>query len=280
MAAGGRPAHKTSHQRRRPVPGIGGSPHCLILEDDDAYIRSSSGRCVSRSGEVSGPLLPSLSPATSDCSRFVSNPSGGDELMTVYGTTRKERSPPAWSVVDAFELGVLAQWLLDKVEGHGLHRCNRQRNCAPPGMTAAVVRSGCRYLALAKLGAPRAIPLEPEAGYWRDDMSQTRRASAATLVMTHRWSKSDSNPFWSHLPGSACLFRAELYRGGLEARHPCPAGRGATILPAQRTLASHKPGRRRPGSPDFSRMYVIPERVRSPFPPAANQPCRTKKLAH
>ena len=113
------------------------------------------------------------------------------------------------------------------------------------------------------------------AGYWRDDMSQTRRASAAGL--THRWSKSDSNPFWSHLPGSACLFRAELYRGGLEARHPCPAGRGATILPAQRTLASHKPGRRRPGSPDFSRMYVIPERVRSPFPPAANQPCRTKK---
>jgi len=52
--------------------------------------------------------------------------------MTVYGTTRKERSPPAWSVVDAFELGVLAQWLLDKVEGPGLHRCNRQRNCASP----------------------------------------------------------------------------------------------------------------------------------------------------
>ena len=35
------------------------------------------------------------------------------------------------------------------------------------------------------------------AGYWRDDMSQTRRASAAGL--THRWSKSDSNS-QSHVP--------------------------------------------------------------------------------
>src|SRR5262245_49355320 len=40
---------------------------------------------------------------------------------------------PMQSSLDAFEQGVLAQWLLDKVEGPSLHRCNRQRNCAVPG---------------------------------------------------------------------------------------------------------------------------------------------------
>ena len=35
---------------------------------------------------VWGHFVPSLSPATSDCSRFVSGPSADDELMTVDGT--------------------------------------------------------------------------------------------------------------------------------------------------------------------------------------------------
>ena len=35
---------------------------------------------------VWGHFVPSLSPATSDCSRFVSGPSAVDELMTVDGT--------------------------------------------------------------------------------------------------------------------------------------------------------------------------------------------------
>jgi hypothetical protein len=35
-----------------------------------------------------GHFLPSLSPVTSSCSRFVSGPSGVVELMTFYGTDR------------------------------------------------------------------------------------------------------------------------------------------------------------------------------------------------
>ena len=35
--------------------------------------------------------------------------------------------------LDAFEQGVLAQRLLDEIEGAGLHRCNRQRNRAMAG---------------------------------------------------------------------------------------------------------------------------------------------------
>src|SRR5262249_35511050 len=35
---------------------------------------------------------------------------------------------PMQGSLDAFEQDVLAQWLLDKVEGPSLHRCDRQRN--------------------------------------------------------------------------------------------------------------------------------------------------------
>ena len=40
---------------------------------------------------------------------------------------------PMQGSLDAFEQDVLAQWLLDKVEGPSLHRCDRQRNCALVG---------------------------------------------------------------------------------------------------------------------------------------------------
>src|SRR5215469_7570706 len=40
---------------------------------------------------------------------------------------------PMQCSLDAFEQGVLAQWLFDKVEGSSLHRRNRQRNCAVAG---------------------------------------------------------------------------------------------------------------------------------------------------
>ena len=46
-----------------------------------------------------GHFLPSLSPATSDCLRFVSSPLGGDELMTVYGTSRPANPAPGLSVI-------------------------------------------------------------------------------------------------------------------------------------------------------------------------------------
>ena len=77
-------------RRRQQPPDQAQQPRHAVrpqgLPPRRAQYRMITGSIPLRVTVQLGHFLPSQSPATSDCLRFASGPSGADELMTVYGT--------------------------------------------------------------------------------------------------------------------------------------------------------------------------------------------------
>src|SRR5208282_3785338 len=107
---------------------------------------------------------------------------------------------PMQRSLDIFEQGVLAQWLLDEIEGPGLHRCNRQRNRAMArykynrDTPAADIESllqfepaylGHLYIEQQAAASPRIVIFEKRARRWKRFHRISGRAQHKSQPLPH-----------------------------------------------------------------------------------------------